>query len=120
MFLSLYVLGLARTSRWHIVGDAQRLIPELDLAMLLAGAALVSAFWHRRRLRDRALAIPLKSVIPAGIVLIASAYPAIRYVRHAYFPFPKADPVENQYEFLVSKWGSGSFAGGAVYFLPAR
>jgi hypothetical protein len=102
LFLSLYVLGLEYFA-WHIVGDAQRLIPELDLALLLAGAALVSSFWRRPKLRALAILIPLMAV-----------YPAIRYVRHAYFPFPKAAHVENQYEFLVSKWVQEHLPGERV------
>ncbi len=120
LFLSLYVLGFFYFG-WHIVGDAPRLIPELDLALVLAGAALVSVLWRQPSLRDRAIVFPLRSVLPA-IVLAAAAYPAIAYVRHAYFPFPKANHVENQYEFLVSKWmhdhlpGERALPSGTVRF----
>ena len=92
LFLSVYVLGLFYFG-FHIVGEAPRLIPELDLALVLAIAALVNFFWRRPKLRALAIVIP-----------ILAAYPALSYVRHAYFPFPKATHIENQYEFLVTEW----------------
>lgn len=92
LFMSLYVLGLYYF-QFHIVGDAPRLIPELDLAILLCLAGLVVFLWRRPRLR--ALAV---------LILLLAACPAIVYVRHYRFPFPKAAHVENQYEFLIGKW----------------
>ncbi|MGA3028710.1 MAG: hypothetical protein ABSF98_28550 [Bryobacteraceae bacterium] len=102
LFLGLYVLGLFYFG-FHTVGDAARLIPELDLALVLVGAGLVGFFWRRRKLRALAIAIPLMA-----------AYPAIQYVRHAYSPFARAHHVENQYEFLVSKWVHDHLAGQRV------
>ncbi len=92
LFLSLYVLGRFYFE-FHVIGEAHRLVPELDLALILAAAGLVTVLWRRPELR--AIAI---------IITLIAAYPAVRYVRHAYFPFPKATHVENQYEFLVTKW----------------
>jgi hypothetical protein len=120
VFMSLYVLGFLYFG-WHIVGDAVRLVPELDLALVLAGSALVSALWRWPQLRDRAIVFPLTSVLPA-VVLAASAYSAIAYVRHAYFPFPKAAHIDDQYEFLVGKWmhdhlpGQRALPSGTVRF----
>jgi hypothetical protein len=91
-FLSLYVLGLFFFGL-HIVGQAARLIPELDLAIVLAAAGLMRFFWRQPRLRVLAI-----------LILITAAYPALSYLQNAYFPFPKATHVENQYEFLITKW----------------
>jgi hypothetical protein len=110
LFLSLYVLGLYFFG-WHIVGDAPRLIPELDLALVLAGTTLVSALW-RRPLRRQAWLRVLAILIP-----LAAAYPATRYLRHAYFPFPRAADIENQYDFLMSRWVQDHLPGERV--LPA-
>lgn len=91
VFLSIYVLGFYYFG-FIIVGNSARLIPELDLALLLAAAGAVQFFWIRPRLRILAILIPLMA-----------AYPVVRYLRHAYTPFPKGD-YEHQYEYLISKW----------------
>jgi hypothetical protein len=102
VFLSLYVLGLYYFG-FHIEGNSARLIPELDLALLMAGAALIGFLWRRPRLRVAAILVPLIAV-----------YPAARYLRHAWFPFPQATHVENQYELLVSKWVHDHLPGQRV------
>jgi hypothetical protein len=57
--------------------------------------------------------IPLSSILPL-VVLAAALPPAIKYVRHAYSPFPKATHVENQYEFLVTQWVHDHLPGERV------
>ena len=49
--------------------------------------------WLRRELR-----VPV-------VLLVALAFsPAIRYLQHAWSPFPKAAPFENVYAYQVSRW----------------
>jgi hypothetical protein len=102
LFLSLYVLGLYYFG-FHAIGDAARLIPELDLALVLALAGLVTILWRRPKLRALAVVIPLLAV-----------YPAIRYVRHSRSPFAEASHIENQYEYRVSQWAHEHLADQRV------
>ncbi len=92
LFLSLYVLGLFYFG-FHVVGQAYRLIPEFDLAVILAIVGLVGVLWRHRKLRILAIVIPL----------IGADF-ARHYVRHAYVPFAAATHIENQYQFVVDKW----------------
>lgn len=91
-FLSLYVLGFFFFGL-RVTGDPVRLIPELDLALLLVFFEAVRAIGKRPNLR----------LLAAGACVLAF-WPAVRYVRHAYFPFPKVESLENRYEYLITKW----------------
>lgn len=102
LFLSLYVLGFYYFGL-RIVGEPARLIPELDLILVLAVIEAASALWKRPRLRA------------ATVILILALFaPAVRYLRHAYFPFPKAASIENQYQYLITKWVHEHLAGERV------
>lgn len=89
---SLDVLGFYYFG-FRVVGEPPRLIPELDLVLILAVVELARTLWDRRKLR-------------AVAVLLAIAFfsPAVIYLRHAYFSFPKANAIENRYEYLITKW----------------
>jgi hypothetical protein len=99
--LSLYVLG------WYyfglrIAGEAPRLVPELDLALILVGVEFIRAFWKRPKLR-----------VFAVLVFMIPIYPAWQYLKHAYTPFPKGH-FENQYEYLISKWAHEHLPGDRI------
>jgi hypothetical protein len=49
-----------------------------------------------------------------ALLCVAGLYPALRYVRHAYYPFPKARAVENQYEYVIGKWVHDHWPGERV------
>jgi hypothetical protein len=108
LFLSLYVLGYRNGFR--VAGDAIRLTPEMDLALILVGVEIMRLCWKRPVLRVIAILLPL-----------IAAYPVKEYLRHAYSPFPSAR-LENQYEYLTAKWthehlnGERIFATGTVRF----
>ncbi len=98
-FLSLYVLGNVYVGL-RVTGDANRLVPELDLALVLVFFEIVGAIGKRPRLR----------LLAVGACVVAFI-PAATYLKHAYFPFPKAGPLENQYEFRMAKWAHDHLPG---------
>ncbi len=102
IFFSLYVLGLLYFG-FRVVGDAVRLIPELDLALILVFVEGVHALWKQPKLR-----------VAAVLIVIAAFLPATRYVWHARYPFPKAGPIENQYEYSMGKWVHDHLPGERV------
>jgi len=110
VFLSLYVLGLYYF-RFRVIGEPARLLPELDLALILVFVEIVRALWKNQRLR-----------LLAVFLVILGFCPAIRYVRHAWSPFPKAGPLEKQYDYAILKWvhehlpDQRIFATGTVRF----
>lgn len=102
LFLSLYVLGFFYFG-FRVTGEAARLIPELDLALLLVFVEILRLVWKRSRLR-----------LVAVIVALAAFSPSIRYFKHAYTAFPKAGPLEDQYDYRISKWVHDNLPGERV------
>ena len=105
LVLGVYVLGFA----WfglRLTGDPPRLTPELDLAFVLLGVEVARSVWQRPRLR-----------IGMALVTVIAFSPSLRYLRHAWSPFPKAAPVENVYEYRITKWVHDNLPGARV--LPA-
>ena len=92
--LGRYYLGLA------IVGDAGRLTPELDLALILLVAWGMVKAWKQRWLR------PLVVVL-----LCAACYPAVPYLAHRRLPFRRAHDVQERSEFQVTKWLAENLPG---------
>ena len=101
-FLSLYVLGFLYFGM-RVAGEPHRLIPELDLALLLVVFALVGAMEKRPRLR----------LVAVG-VCVAAFLPAARYLKHAYSVFPEARALENQYEYQIARWVHDHLPGERV------
>lgn len=102
LFFGLYVLGLHYLG-FRVAGEGFRLIPELDLALILVLVELVRTLWKYPRLRPLAV-----------LVLLTAFSPAVRYLRHSRSPFPKSGPVENRYEYLIAKWTHDHLPGERV------
>jgi len=102
LFLGLLVLGVFYF-RFRVVGEAHRLIPEFDLALVLAFVEVIRTVWKHPRLR-----------LVAIVAVIVAFSPAIRYLRHAYTPFPKAGPLENQYQYSITKWVNDHLPGERI------
>lgn len=85
------------------LGEAGRLAPEFDLALLLLLVLLMNQLWNTRRLR-----------IEAAVLGVIMFIPAVVYLRHAYTPFPRAANWENQYERRITKWVYENLPGERV------
>ncbi len=88
---------------FHVTGDSQRLVPELDLALILAFAELLRTGWKHRRLR-----------VPIALVTLLAFFPAARYLRHAWYPFPASEPLAQRYEYRVAQWVHDHLPGERV------
>jgi hypothetical protein len=102
LIVTVYVIGFIDFG-FRVLGDAQRLIPELDMVLILAFLEILWILWNRRAVR----------LLVVAAALFAS-FPAIRYLRHAYYPFPKAEHVENQYEYRIGQWVHDNLPGERV------
>ncbi len=105
VILSVWVLGFYYFDL-KISGDPPRLLPELDLAIILASAEAVRRLWANSRLR-----------LPVALLVLVAFSPAVRYLSNAWSPFPKAAPLENVYEYKSAKWVADHLPGARV--LPA-
>ncbi len=109
-FLILYVLGFYAFG-FRVAGEPGRLIPELDLVVILACVEALRHFWHHPGRQSKALRVVLV------LLAILAFSPSIRYLRHAWSPFPKAEPLENVYEYRTAQWVHEHLPGERV--LPA-
>ncbi|HWE52589.1 MAG TPA: hypothetical protein VG273_22530 [Bryobacteraceae bacterium] len=102
LIMCLDVLGFYYRG-YRLVGEPPRLVPELDLALILVAVEIGRRVWRLPKGRF------------AVVLLAATAfYPSIRYVRQAWSPFPKSGPLENQYPYQMSKWVSEHLPGQRV------
>ena len=102
IFLSLNVLGFYYFG-FRVSGESARLVPELDLALILCAVEIVRAAWKRPRLR-----------VPAVLLVLLAFSPAVRYLRHVWSPFPKAPPLDTIYEYRITKWVHDHLPGQRV------
>jgi hypothetical protein len=109
-FLSIYVLGFYYFG-FRMTGEAPRLIPELDLALILGGVELLQGFWQRPKWR-----------IAAILLALLAFSPAVRYLQHVWSPFPKSAPLQNVFEYQTIQWvhnhvpGERILATGSIRF----
>jgi hypothetical protein len=92
VFLTVYVVGYFYWD-FHVSGDAARLLPELDLALILAAIEIIRGLWTMPRWR-----------IPAAVAVLLAFVPAWTYLQHVWSPFPKAKSLNTQYEYRLTKW----------------
>ena len=89
-------------------GEPGRLSPELDLALVLVSIDAFRRAWRHPRWQSKAARSALL------LLAILAFAPAIRYVRHAWAPFPKSAPVENVYEYKTTQWVHDHLPGQRV------
>jgi hypothetical protein len=97
-----YVLGFFYFGL-RITGEPNRLVPELDLALILASVDVVRNLWKRPQLR-----------IGVAVLTVIAFAPAVRYIRHAWSPFPESRPLQTVYEYQTSKWVHDNLPGERV------
>lgn len=102
IILSLDVLGYFYFG-FKISGDSQRLAPEFDLAVIIFVAEGIRLAWKRKDLRAAAV-----------LVALAVFAPSVRYLPHAWFPFPQSGPLSEQVEYRTSQWVAGHLPGARV------
>jgi hypothetical protein len=95
--LAYYYFGLT------VSGDARRLVPELDLALTLAFVEAIRKLWAKPALR-----------VPVALAVLLAFYPALRYLKHAWSPFPKSAPLATVHEYKMAKWVQDHLPGARV------
>ncbi len=113
LFWSLIVLGNA-FFEFRVIGDPPRMIPELDLAIVLAVAGLFLWLWRRSWRWQR--------VVRAAVLVIcaASVATSYRYVRHPWKLYQPDPNYRQRVEYRMQDWiarnlpDSRIFAAGSV------
>jgi hypothetical protein len=94
LFFSLNVLANFYL-KFRIAGEPIRLVPELDLAIILFGATLLHFMWNRPGTGLRWL---------SGVVVLLSFCTTVGYIHHAWEMFPRWPDYRNRIEYQVSEW----------------
>lgn len=81
--------------RFRVAGEPTRLIPELDLVLILAAVEALRQLWRRRWWVSRACLV--------AIVLVSFST-SRRYVRHAWSIYTRDPNVENRLERRITDW----------------
>ena len=118
LFMGLNVLGRYYFN-FRVIGEAHRLVPELDLAIILASVELLRRLWNwpariPSRVRwARALAC---------LLVLCAAWPARHYVRHAWDLYPRESDYRQRVEYRMSEWitthlpNARTFVSGSLRF----
>ena len=118
LFMGLNVLGHYYFN-FALIGDTHRLIPELDMAMILFGIDTLGRLWH--------WPFPsplLKRAARAFVVLIALVplWTQRNFIGHAWDLYPKENDYQHRVEYRISDWmaqhlpDSRTFVAGSVRF----
>lgn len=117
LFMGLNVLGHFYF-KFRVIGEPGRLVPELDLAMILAGVELLRRLWSWPAAPSR---VRVARVLAVMLVLL-SAWPARHYLRHAWDLYPRESDYRQRVEYRMSDWMAGhlpqarAFVTGSVRF----
>jgi hypothetical protein len=118
LFMGLNVLG-SLYSKFRVIGEPHRLIPELDLVLTLVGVELLRRLWNMpstiiSRVRTaRALAV---------LAVLLALWGARHYVRHAWELYPREIDYRQRVEYRMSDWidthlpQARTFVPGSVRF----
>ena len=102
---ALTVIGVY-TVGFRIYGDTTRLVPELDLALILAALLGAAALWNRGGIAGR---------VAAALLVFAALAPSITYVRHAWSIFPVSPTYQDRVEYKIPEWFWKNMPDARVY-----
>jgi hypothetical protein len=117
LFLALDVLG-HRFFGFQVAGDTGRLVPELDLAIIIGGVEVLRRLYNWRP-RGGLRMLPR---LTALLLLIAAFAPALRYVRRGWNEVQFDLHWREQPEYKVSEWmwqnhrDARAFVDGSIRF----
>jgi hypothetical protein len=118
LFFGLNVLG-HRYLGFRVVGEPTRLIPELDLVIILAVIDVLRALWNWRS------QLPSRVRLARGMAFAAvlcAAWIARHYVRHAWDLYAREEDYRSRVEYRMSDWmathlpGARTFVVGSIRF----
>jgi hypothetical protein len=94
VLFSLNVLGNYYFN-FRVAGEPLRLLPELDTIYIMAIVLILKWMWDRPGIALRGVAI---------VLVLASFYSAMGYVRHAWHMFPVWPNYQSRVEYRVTDW----------------
>lgn len=96
---------------FRVIGEPSRLVPELDLFLILAAVEILRWLWG---LRLRSL--PFWAPRALAAVLVVAAFAQARdYVLHAWKPFARDIYFDRRIEYRIADWVARNLAGSRVH-----
>jgi len=108
LFLGLNVLGHFYFD-FRVIGEPGRLVPELDLALILAGTEALRGLWSLRSKSPSHVRVARALVL---VMVLYGAWVARYYVRHAWELYPRELDYRNRLEYRMSNWIAGRLPQG--------
>lgn len=100
--------------KFRIIGEPTRMIPELDLVILLAFAEIVRRIWSGEApfgwLRN-----PRARVAVAVLVILVCLWPGRKYVRRAWKPYVRYPNYKERVEYRVTEWMARNMPDARAY-----
>jgi len=103
LFVGLNVLGHYYFN-FRVVGEPHRLVPELDLAIVLVASEALRELWNWRSKFPARVRLARALVL---VVLLYGAWIARHYVRHAWELYPREFDYRQRVEYRMSDWMAG-------------
>jgi 6-pyruvoyl-tetrahydropterin synthase related domain len=99
LFMGLNVLGHFYFN-FRVAGEPGRLVPELDLAMILAATEALRRLWWWSKVPSR-----MQMARAAAVLVVAMcAWSARHYVRHAWELYPREGDYQQRVEYRMADW----------------
>jgi SAM-dependent methyltransferase len=105
LFLALNVLGYFYFGYCDL-GDPRRLIPELDMAVLLVCAAVVRRLWQRAPVAWRAV---------IAVVILAAFWPSAGFIFHPWGYYPNVADYQSRVEYRISQWVAAHLSNARTF-----
>jgi hypothetical protein len=112
VFIGLYVLGHYAFG-FLVWGEPGRLLPELDLVLILAGAEVVRRIWVSAGAGRSAFRWTVRAAVCVGVV--AALSPARTYLRHAWKHYPEDRAPQRRVEYRLTEWVHKNLPEARVY-----
>jgi hypothetical protein len=108
LFFALNVLG-HYSFNFRILGEPARLVPELDMAIILFGAEILTRLWIRASAHPRAL----RAIILAAA--LAPFWPARHFIRKPWAVYQPEPDYRNRPEYRISSWLAHNLPGARTF-----
>ena len=109
-FLGLYILGW-RWFGFQVAGNSLRLVPELDVFLILCGVQLASIVWS---LRPKG-SLRWAPRVALALLLLICFRPAWRYMKNVGSPFPQDQNWQQRVEYRTPAWLAQQFPDQRVW-----
>ena len=100
LFMSLNILGYYYFN-FRIIGEPLRLIPELDMAIILFGAEALRQVWIRPFRSPVSIRTARAFVI---LIVLGAFWPTRHFIRRAWEAYPKEPDYQSRVEYRISGW----------------